>query len=94
MIEIWDAIRIIKKNHCTCNEKCIDVCKYGKDRCVYDMAIHALEIQEKLQKMVETLENNLSHASTCTVIDMSSEYEQAKYQAHYKCFEHLKEILS
>ena len=58
-----------------------------------DMAINALEIQAKLQEMVKTLESNLSSSATCSTIDLSNEYEQAKYQAHYKCLTRLKEIL-
>ena len=45
---------------------------------------------EKLQKMAETLEMNLSSANQ-TVLD---EYEKYKYQAHCQCLRHLKEILN
>ena len=57
------------------------------------MARKALEVQEKLQEMVKTLESNLSCTTTCSAIDLSNECEQAKYQAYYKCLTHLKEIL-
>jgi len=59
----------------------------------FKLAIKALEIKDKLQEMVNTLESNLSSATTCSVIDLFNEYEQAKYQAHYKCLTHLKKIL-
>ena len=83
IIELKD----IKKQYIGGTEECSIIAES------IDMAIKALDVQNKLQEMVETLENNLSSAITCTTIDLSSEYEQAKYQAHYKCLEHLKEIL-
>ena len=72
-MEIWDAIRIIKKRHCTCNENCIDVCKYGKDRCVYDMAIKALEkqIPKKLMRY-ELREDKVMCPHCANWIDVSS----------------------
>lgn len=57
-----------------------------------EIVVKALEIQNKLEKMVAELEKNLS--ITNSTINLSDDYEQAKYQAHYKCLTHLKEIIS
>lgn len=55
-----------------------------------EMAIKALEIQGKLEDMVKVLESNLSLENNTVEL---TEYEKYKYQAHYQCLMHLKDIL-